>query len=202
MGIKLNYSDFIGKRYGYLIFVRDIPKERYERKSVEVKCDCGKISVVDWDNLRSGKTKSCGCKQHKEKWEGSDPHPLRKIWTGIKQRCYNEKCEAYRYYGAKGVTMCDEWKNNYRSFYYWCINNGWQSGLEIDKDIIGDGLLYSPETCIIVTHLENTSAFIGTLRISKEAIEAIKNSNLSSRKLSKIINVSRNTINKIRNKNE
>lgn len=91
------------------------------------------------------------------KLHGLSKHPLYLVWQGIKNRCYNNKFQQYRDYGDKGVVMCQEWKNDFKSFYDWCINNGWQKGLQINKDINGDGLLYSPNNCLIVTAKENSS---------------------------------------------
>lgn len=83
-------------------------------------------------------------------------HKLYRVWDGIKQRCYNPKNIAYKRYGAVGIIMSDEWKNDFKKFYDWAIDNGWKEGLEVDKDIICNKLkinpkLYSPETCMIVT---------------------------------------------------
>ena len=53
--------------------------------------------------------------------------------------------------------VSDEWKNDFKSFYDWCMANGWRRGLEIDKDIKGNGLIYSSEMCCIVTRKENAN---------------------------------------------
>jgi hypothetical protein len=85
-------------------------------------------------------------------------HPLYTIWCNIKRRCYVEHSEMYKYYGAKGVIMCDEWKSDFKTFYDWCIGNGWQRGLEVDKDLKAPektGKVYSPKYCSIITKKEN-----------------------------------------------
>jgi hypothetical protein len=87
-------------------------------------------------------------------------HPLYAIWNGIKQRCYSIKRKDYENYGGKGVTMCDEWKNNSTSFIEWCINNGWNENLHVDKDKLSKQLnifpaIYSPETITFLTPSEN-----------------------------------------------
>lgn len=76
--------------------------------------------------------------------------PLYSIWCGIKTRCYNAKAANYKYYGAKGIVMCDEWKNDFMVFYKWAINNGWQPGLTIDRYPNGKGN-YEPSNCRIAT---------------------------------------------------
>lgn len=93
-------------------------------------------------------------------------HPLYAIWNGIKQRCYNSKRKDYNRYGAIGVTMADQWKSDYNSFYTWCLENGWNRDLHIDKDIKCRELqispaIYSPETITFVTPSQNIREAIG-----------------------------------------
>lgn len=87
-------------------------------------------------------------------------HPLYAIWNGIKQRCYSKKRKDYKRYGGIGVTMCDEWKHNVDLFIDWCLNNGWNKGLVIDKDIKCRELgisptIYAPHTISFVTVQQN-----------------------------------------------
>ena len=82
-------------------------------------------------------------------------HALYRLWAGIKTRCYNKNVPDYKNYGGRGVVMCEDWKNNFKLFYDWATTNGWQKGLQIDKDIKGSGLLYSPNDCCFVTRVEN-----------------------------------------------
>ena len=63
-------------------------------------------------------------------------------------------------YGAIGVTMCDEWKDDVEAFYDWCMANGWNTSLVLDKDIKCKELginpaVYSPETISMITAQEN-----------------------------------------------
>lgn len=50
----------------------------------------------------------------------------------MKSRCYNSKEKIYKYYGGRGITICDEWKNNFETFYNWAMNNGYKQDLSID----------------------------------------------------------------------
>lgn len=77
------------------------------------------------------------------------------VWYQMKLRCYDKAHKSYGVYGAKGVMVCDEWKDSFVPFYNWAMANGWKEGLQIDKDIKGNGLLYSPATCSIITRIEN-----------------------------------------------
>ena len=78
---------------------------------------------------------------------------VRTIWHGIKQRCYNPGHTHYHRYGGRGIIMCDEWKNNFSTFYYWAIDNGYAENLSIDR-ISNDGN-YEPTNCQWVTIAEN-----------------------------------------------
>ncbi len=87
-------------------------------------------------------------------------HPLHNrtiyiAWTDIKKRCLIKTNKFYPIYGGSGVKVCDEWKNSYEMFLEWSIKNGWEKGLQIDKDILGNGKLYSPSTCCWVTPKQN-----------------------------------------------
>lgn len=68
-----------------------------------------------------------------------------KIWCGIKARCYNPKEPAYKNYGARGIVMCDAWKNDFVKFYEWAKNNGYDDSLTIDR--IDNSGNYCSENC-------------------------------------------------------
>lgn len=88
------------------------------------------------------------------KWKKHHPK-LRTVWNDMMRRCYNTACKAYKAYGAKGVTVYKQWREDRVSFCDWAMNNGWKPGLQIDKDLLGDGKIYSPDTCCFLTQLEN-----------------------------------------------
>jgi hypothetical protein len=83
-------------------------------------------------------------------------------WSGMRTRCYNPNASDYHRYGGVGVTVCDEWKNDFKPFYDWAMSNGFEESLQLDKDILCDELgvspkIYSPSTCKWVTRQENSS---------------------------------------------
>ena len=78
---------------------------------------------------------------------------LYKIYYGIKYRCYNPNCKDYKWYGAKGIKLCDEWKN-YENFKKWALTHGYKVGLSIDR--INPNMDYAPDNCEWVTISENS----------------------------------------------
>ena len=73
----------------------------------------------------------------------------------MKSRCYNSKASKYYLYGGKGITVCEEWKNNFMSFYDWAMTNGYKDGLTIDR--IDSDKNYCPENCKWATYKEQNS---------------------------------------------
>lgn len=70
---------------------------------------------------------------------------LASIYQGMKQRCYNTKRANYKYYGGRGIVICDEWLNSPQAFYDWATANGYRENLTIDR-INTDGN-YEPQNC-------------------------------------------------------
>lgn len=105
----------------------------------------------------------------KKKYTQSIPG-LQNIWKQIKERCYNPKHPSFEYYGAKGVVVCKEWMDDYQSFLNWALTNGWKKGLQIDKDTIGDGKLYSPETCCFITAKKNSNTKSNNIYVEWEGV--------------------------------
>lgn len=88
---------------------------------------------------------------------------LKRIHKAMINRCYNPKKDQYRFYGGRGITVCDEWRNDRQAFIDWALDNGFEKGLQIDRIDTYKG--YSPENCRWVTHREqmrncrNTTTF-------------------------------------------
>lgn len=114
------------------------------------KCDCGTTRLVLYNSLISGKSLSCGCLRIKNCIKASKTHGLtetrlHRIWGNIKTRCLNKNTNCYSYYGGSGITICDEWINDFKKFYDWAIDNGYQENLTIDRKDNTKG--YSPDNC-------------------------------------------------------
>ena len=116
------------------------------------ECNCGEYVYVRSGNLISGNTRSCGASIHRIKHGFNRPnnrHPLYQALHRIKDRCYNINDKRYIHYGGRGITVCDEWRNDYESFVKWGLNNGWKKGLTIDR--INNEGNYTPDNCRFVS---------------------------------------------------
>lgn len=154
-------ESYIGTRYGHLV-VRSITHKKMgkdNRLVFDCICDCGNSRLARPVYLEQGSILCCGndCKFKNESTKlpiGSSKESLYVKWHGMIQRCYNEKSVGYVSYGGRGITVCDEWKNDYGAFREWALNNGFEEGLSIDR-IDPDGN-YEPYNCRFIPLSENT----------------------------------------------
>lgn len=164
MGARIEIN--AGKVFKRLTVIKEIaPRIRNNGKPRRVllcKCICGKEKEILFQSFTIGRVASCGCLQSESakkgkyaRTHGLSNHPLFTVWRCMINRCYDVNHKGYKYYGAKGVRVCKKWKNNPNVFVKWAEENGWKKGLQLDKDIKGNGKLYSPRTCIFVTHYVN-----------------------------------------------
>jgi hypothetical protein len=155
-------------KYNRLEIIEDLGMVNITTKSgtvrkkhrVNVKCDCGNIRTVCLSDIKNGRTKSCGCyikditsDRSKKHCKTGDRFYI--MFAAIKARCYNKNHPAYYRYGGRGIKICDEWLNDFNSFYNWLLNSDWCDGLQIDRiDNNGD---YEPNNCRFVTRTENVN---------------------------------------------
>lgn len=153
-------ENVINKAFGRLTITADCEKTR--PRKVIAKCECGKVKEYYLENLRNGYTKSCGCflaevtskRSSLNIKYGFSRHPIRGVWGGMIERCYDKNNQSYKNYGGRGITVCDEWKNNITVFYNWAMVNGWCKGLEMDrKENNGN---YEPDNCRFITPAQNS----------------------------------------------
>ena len=91
-------------------------------------------------------------------------------WHSMKSRCYLKTHTSYRKYGAKGVTVCDEWKNNFMAFYEWAMANGYNDSLTLDR--IDNTKGYGPTNCKWATYAEQNS-HLAMLKTNKSGYKGI-----------------------------
>lgn len=144
------FKDVSGQRFGRLTALYRL--NNYHKNGVYwlCVCDCGNLSEVLSTNLYRNHTTSCGCLQKDTiskiaKKHGKTGTKLYSTWKRIKRFCYNINVKKYKHYGGRGITMCDEWKNDFQAFYDWAMTNGYQEGLTIDRINVNGN--YEPTNC-------------------------------------------------------
>lgn len=141
----------VGKKFGRLFIISHAYTKR--RSFFNCLCDCGKEKVLCGSDIKKG-TKSCGClaKENMSRvstTHGGSKEKLFNTWCSMKKRCYNPKHKSYKYYGGRGIIICDEWINSYEVFRCWSLANGYAEKLSIDRKN-NDGN-YEPSNCRWVT---------------------------------------------------
>lgn len=158
------FHNLIGMRFGRLTVKEraedSVSKSGRHRVRWMCDCDCGKSVIVYADNLRAGKSQSCGCYRVDRNSEQFSTHGMTNtklygVWSGMKARCFNKNVDAYKDYGGRGIVVCDEWKNDFSAFYHWAIANGYREGLSIDR--IDNDKGYAPDNCHWVTSVVQAS---------------------------------------------
>ncbi len=149
------FIDLTGQRFGRLVVVERSDNDKRGRSTWKCQCDCGKYSIQSSTNLREGHVVSCGCARAEFLKTGSITHGKRKsrlycVWINMKNRCYNPKTHNYHRYGGRGITVCDEWRNDFGKFYEWAMANGYDENapyMQCTIDRIDNDKGYSPNNC-------------------------------------------------------
>lgn len=139
----------IGKVFGRLTVIREVPSpDEYRR--IECLCSCGREKLVRLHDVKSGRTKSCGCKT-------ASCGGLSKVypseynsWSSMRNRCYNPNDKNYPHYGGRGISVCKEWGDF--SAFIRDMGPRPEPGYSLDR-INNDGN-YCPDNCRWTTQKE------------------------------------------------
>ena len=149
------------QRFGRLVVLRDAGRNRHGKALWECICDCGQTKIIAAQSLKSGATKSCGCLIREVAANNTHPEAekrnrTRKCWDAMLRRCLDSHHPAWQWYGQKGVRVVDRWNpREGGSFENFVADMGYApEGMALDKDKLGDGLLYGPSTCCWLTMKE------------------------------------------------
>ena len=137
-------SDLTGQRFGRLLVVRYAA----ERHDWLCSCDCGSETFARVTALRRKLKVSCGCFRRER------PSPTRthnrthtteyRSWRGMKRRCLKPSASQYSYYGGRGITICDRWRDSFEAFF---SDMGEKPSADYSLDRIDNEGNYSPGNC-------------------------------------------------------
>lgn len=145
------YYDLSGEKFGRLKVI-----ERVENKANRIQflciCECGNEKITSSELLRRGSVRSCGClrkelaaKQlRKHKVSSEENKRLYRSWQKMNLRCFDPDDKKFKDYGARGITVCDQWRD-FSTYANWAFENGYSDELTLDRiDVNGD---YTPDNC-------------------------------------------------------
>ena len=146
--------DLAGQRFGRLLVIEAAGRNRSGGVIWACSCDCGGSVAVCSDGLRHGGTDSCGCLRGERLKSAATKHGqhgtgAHTSWMSMRQRCLNPKNPAFKDYGGRGISICDQWD----SFEVFFSDMGARpNGMELDRrDVNGN---YEPGNCRWATQLD------------------------------------------------
>ena len=198
-----NFIDITGQRFNRLV-VLGISHKVGKKLYWLCQCNCGATLSVLGHSLKRGNTKSCGCLAdeylHSNK-KGKPGHKhgmshskIYSIHHSMLQQCNNRNNSNYKYYGGRGIILCEEWKC-FEAFFKWATSNGYQEGQSfLIRRVNNDGN-YCPENCICISKEDLKDQKKGRKKSSRTRVRVVR-SNLACSMYNKSINLKYNKFNK------
>lgn len=142
--------------YGRWTVVKFVDRDQKNNGRYLCRCECGTEKIVRLTHIKSGKSKSCGCLSSEitgslHRKHGLSHTRLYDIWKTMKRRCSDSKFPSYKHYGARGISVCEDWLK-IDKFYKWALNNGYEEHLTIER--VDNNGNYEPSNCTWITHKE------------------------------------------------
>lgn len=168
-------KDLSGQKFGMLTAIERVGSDKKGTALWKCVCDCGKETIVRTYALTGHTQNSCGCTRATNcRNVNGIPHPkLTRTRIAMVRRCYDSGQRTYKYYGARGIKVCNEWLNpvtGHDNFVIWALENGYREGLTLDRiDVDGD---YCPNNCRWVNR--SVQAFNRHDRKSKLGIRGVE----------------------------
>ena len=178
---KLNLE---GRVFGRLTVIKEAGRTKAKKVKWLCKCTCGNEKIIIGAALINGTTKSCGCLNTEKRMErnagniygkkhGLSYDLLYNVWKQMVQRCHSPWHVMFKHYGARGIFVCEEWRNNAVTFCSWAKSSGYKKGLTIDRINNDDG--YYSENCRWITRKEQNINRRNTVKINGKPIVTIMN---------------------------
>ena len=132
-----------------------VPTGDGKSKSMHVvECDCGAVEAVFQRSLKIGDSKACGnCHHHDtrrshgacSKKACESDRVIYNRWRWMRDRCHRPDHRDYKNYGGRGISVCQEWREDFFAFRDWAVLNGFRPDLTIDREHVDRN--YTPENC-------------------------------------------------------
>jgi hypothetical protein len=165
--------NLIGEKFGKLLVKKESGRNKKGSVLWECLCDCGNITTVSTGALRSSNTTSCGCFRKENASNIFRKHYLKGTteycsWQLMKDRCYNENNKTFKYYGGKGIKVCDEWLNSPKQF---VSDMGLKPNREYTIDRINCNGNYEPSNCKWASKSEQSRNRSDSIRFTINNVE-------------------------------
>jgi len=187
MGVKRVFQDITGMKFGRLT-VKKYEGVRGVKTYWACECECGQIVSIRANSLKTGNTLSCGC--YKKERDGRNIGHKRNnlkdyyVWTSMKQRCNNSKCKAYKYYGGRGIRVCERWDKSFADF----LSDMGKRPIGMSIERINNDGNYEPNNCRWATQVEQAN------NTRKNILFSYKGKMVSLSELAAISGISRHKI--------
>lgn len=165
-------NDYTGEKFGKWTVIGKAPNHitrgGYPVSMWDCVCECGTRRAVRGNDLRLGKSVSCGCSLAENpaaRKHGAAGSHLYKVYYGMKARCYNPNNKNYKHYGGRGIEICEEWRS-FEAFAEWADKSGYAEGLTIERKDVNEG--YCPQNCCWITQKEQTRNKRNTVYITAQ----------------------------------
>ena len=194
-------NNLIGMEFGRLRVVSRVTNDKAGNARWLCLCSCGNQKEVLGRSLTSGRTQSCGCLLSEKSSErmkklltkhGQSNSKLNHVYRSMKERCSNPNCKSYHNYGGRGIDVCNEWKDNFKNFYNWAINNGYRENLTIERINVNGN--YEPSNCMWIPKKEQAQNMRKTKKIIINGIvyttinRASRNVEISASTITRMLN--------------